>query len=135
MDKTEGYTSEETLLEENDLASLDAYLSQYAEHYRLVEKNIPQDRMLIIRMDEISHKNTEIAQFLGIKASKIIPEHSNSQPNKAAFIDQLDQYFVTQKIWRHCQGLIEKFYPEQIPHYQEQLGKEFIANSSLKTQQ
>lgn len=122
MDKTEGYADEEVLLKENDLASLDAYLSQYAQHYSLVAKNIPQNRRLIIRMDDISHKNTEIAEFLGIKASKIVPEHSNSQPNKAAFIDQLDQQFVIQKIWHHCQDLIEEFFPEQVSYYNEKLG-------------
>jgi len=122
MDKTEGYADEEALLKENNLASLDAYLSQYAQHYSLVAKNIPQDRRLIIRMGDISHKNTEVAEFLGIKASKIVPEHSNSQPNKAAFIDQLDQQFVIQKIWHHCQDLIEEFFPEQISYYNEKLG-------------
>ena len=122
MDKTEGYTDEEILLKENDLASLDAYLSQYAQHYKLVEEHIPQDQKLVIRMDEISHKNSEIAEFLGINANKIIPEHSNSEPNKAAFIDQLDQQYVIQKIWHHCQTLIEDFFPERVSFYQDKLG-------------
>jgi hypothetical protein len=135
MDKTEGYADEEALLKENDLASLDAYLSQYAQHYSLVAKNIPQDRRLIIRMGDISHKNAEIAEFLGIKASKIVPEHSNSQPNIAAFIDPLDQQFVIQKIWHHCQDLIEEFFPEQIPYYQEMLGNTPVTNPDTKMEQ
>jgi hypothetical protein len=133
MDKTESYSEEEKILQENDLASLDAYLGQYAQHYALVEKNIPQDRKLTIRMDKISEKTREIADFLNVSAQKIIPEHSNSQPNKAAFIDNLDQQFVIQRIWHHCQGLIEEFFPEQVPYYKEKLSNTSETNPALKT--
>jgi hypothetical protein len=121
MDKTESYSEKEQILQENDLASLDAYLGQYAQHYSLVAKNIPKDRKLTIRMDEISGKTSEISEFLDISPQKIIPEHSNSQPNKVAFIDSLDQQYVAQKIWHHCQGLIKEFFPEKISYYKERI--------------
>ena len=85
-------------------------------------------------MDKISERTGEIADFLGISTRKIIPEHSNSQPNKAAFIDNLDQQFVIQKIWHHCQGLIEEFFPEQVPYYKERLGNTLVTNPALKTE-
>ena len=134
MDKTESYAEEEQILKENDLASLDVYLNQYAQHYALAKKNIPQDRTLIIRMDEISQKTPEIADFLGINAKKIVPEHSNAQPNKAAFIDKLDQKFVIQKIWLHCQNIIEDFFPERVPYYKAQLNNTSAPIQDLNTE-
>lgn len=135
MKKTKAYSEQEESLQENDLASLDAYLGQYAEHYALVKKHIPEDRKLMVRMDEISEKTSEIARFLGINPKKIIPEHSNSQPNKAAFIDNLDQQFVLQKIWYHCQELIEEFFPEKTSYYKDRLNNRSTPNELKNTEQ
>lgn len=122
MDNAKHYQPEERLLEGNGLAPLEVYLKQYGEHYVLVEKEIPHDRLLILRTDELSNKSHQIAEFLNINANKLITEHSNSEPIKAAFIDQLDEQFIIRSLWEHCAPIIEQFFPERLPYYQKHIG-------------
>ena len=100
----------------------EAYLKQYAEHYALVEKELPRNRLLILRTDEVSSESHQIAGFLNINANKLITERSNSEPNKAAFIDQLDEQFIIRSLWEHCAPIIEQFFPERLPYYQKHIG-------------
>ena len=121
MAQTSGYAPEEDLLQKNGLASLDAYLSQYNEHYQLALSNIPNERRLFIKMNAISDDKEKIANFLNINKNSISVEHSNSEPDKASFISEIDELFVLQKIWAHCEPLISEFFPEKIDFYKDKL--------------
>lgn len=121
MDKTTGYAPEEMALEENGMASLDAYLNQYNGHYQLALSNLPKERCVFIRTDEISTNREKIADFLNIHQRAITVEHSNSEPDKASFINDIDERFVLQKIWTHCEPVIAEFFPERINYYKQKL--------------
>ena len=118
MNKVDKYAPEEALLKQHELAPLHIYLEQYAEHYQLVSEYIPDDRCLMLRTDQISGDSEKIATFLGINPGNLRVAQSNAEPNKAAFIDQLDEKFVVQSIWKYTRPIIEKYFPERLAYYQ-----------------
>ncbi len=123
MDRTKVYAKEESSLEEHGLASLDVYLKQYAEHYQLALANLPEDRRLFVTTDHISDETSKIADFLKIKSSLIKVAHSNAEPDKAAFIDEIDRDFLLRKVWKHCEPTIRHFFSERIPFYEENMNR------------
>jgi len=131
MDRTKGYAEEERSLEEHGLASLDAYLEQYADHYQLAMANLPSDRRLFITTDQISDETSKIADFLNIKSSLIKIAHSNAEPDKATFIDEIDKDFLLRKVWMHCESTIRQFFPERVPFYEENMNQLGSNNSQL----
>ncbi|MEZ5529337.1 MAG: sulfotransferase [Porticoccaceae bacterium] len=121
MDRNTGYAPEETLLLENGLASLDTYLSQYAEHYQLASACLPDERCLFITTRDISNQRKQIADFLNIHEHQINLAHANSEPDKASFIQEINEDFIIRKIWFHCEPLIREFFPERISFYENRL--------------
>lgn len=121
MDKTRGYDPEEAVLEANQLASLDAYLSQYNEHYLLAKQHLPEAASLYIRTDNLSREAGEIARFLNINARHINTSHANSEPEKASFIEGIDEHYLTRKVWGHCENLIREYFPERVPFYLDEI--------------
>lgn len=108
----EQYDPKEIILKNMGLYSLDAYLAHYAEHYKIALFNIPENRRLIIRTNELNNSIAKIAQFLNIKASKLKVSHAKKNKRKIKILEQMDPSFVRQKIWEHCSNIIHDFFPE-----------------------
>lgn len=111
------YFSEERILEQHGICSLDTYLAQYADHYDRVLAAIPTNRRLIIKTHELSQSLGAIAAFLEIPTHTLHRSHSKQSPNKVNLLDRMDPDFVRAKIWHHCQSLIEEYFPEFIHQY------------------
>jgi hypothetical protein len=112
-----GYEKEEEILKGYNLYSLDTYLSQYADHYRHVFNNIPEERRIFIKTGELNEAPGKIASFLGIDEHSLQMVHSNSNRHKVKILQQVDQSFVREKIWKHCSELIQRFFPDTIHLY------------------
>lgn len=100
-----GYHSEETVLEEHGLYSLDDYLAQYSEQYQLLFKHLPEDRRLIVRTEALDTACADIAKFLDIDPATITPQHANAFPCEESIVDLLPPDFVAQRIDKHCRWL------------------------------
>jgi hypothetical protein len=101
------YAPEEQLLSELGLYSLDGYLSQYSEQYRILFDNIPEAKRLIVNTSAIDHSVPKIEQFLSLPANTIQAVHLNSLRNKANILQRLDVDFVNKKIQQHCGWLTD----------------------------
>lgn len=97
-----GFAPEEQLLSELGLYSLDGYLSQYSEQYRILFGHIPEAKRLIIETSAIDHSIPKIEKFLALPQDTIRPVHLNSLKNKENILQHLDADFVNRKIQQHC---------------------------------
>lgn len=101
----QGYSKQEAGLERLGLYSLDAYLSQYAEQYRILFNHLPKHRRLLINTDALDVSAARIAEFLAIKPTGVRPRHANQLVVETSIIDQLPADFVAERIHHHCDWL------------------------------
>lgn len=99
------YHSEEKILEEMGLYSIDAYLSQYSEQYQLLFKHLPENRRLLVKTDELDGAADRIGEFLKIDPSTIIRRHANAFSHQESVIDGLPEEFVARRIEANCQWM------------------------------
>lgn len=100
-----GYHSEEKLLEEVGLYSIDAYLAQYSEQYQLLFKHLPEHRRLLVKTDDLDTSADRIGEFLKINPGTITQQHANAFSHQESVIDRLPEEFVAQRIEAHCQWM------------------------------
>lgn len=103
-----GFCPEEKVLEELGLYSLDAYLAQYAEQYKLLFRHLPQDRSIIVKTEQLNSSIEKIADFVGLNPTTITRQHANGFAPETSVIDLLAEDFVAQRIAVHC-GWMQTF--------------------------
>ena len=108
------HASEEKFLKEMGLYSLDGYFSYWKNHNITVLKNVPKDRLLIVRTDKITEGTEEIFDFAGISRRNFPKNNSHTFKAKAKLnvLNKLDQKYLQLKIEEHCQEIITRFFPE-----------------------
>jgi len=108
------HTQLEAPLKEKGLYTLDGYLAYWARHNWTVINNVPKDRLLIIRTDQLGKSIGEIAKFAGVSRSILNEERSHTFKARQKFnvLRELDQKYLGDKIAQHCGDLIGEFFPE-----------------------
>lgn len=109
-----GYASEETVLGERGLVSLDTYLEQYAAHYRLLNDPFDWDRAVVLKTSDLSICSAVLAGFRGITPEEIDVRHIKIGQSAENVLGQIDPEFVQSKMSEHCQFLMEKWFPDAI---------------------
>ena len=107
------HSPEEKALEEAGLYTLDGLLSDYAKTSKSIEDAIPQDRLLVVRTDQLGESVPAIARFLGIEEDKLDTRKSHQfrTSKKHGFLKNMDPDFVDEKVRTHCSELLEKYFP------------------------
>lgn len=108
------HTQLEAPLKEKGLYTLDGYLAYWARHNRTVINNVPKDRLLIIRTDQLGENMAEIAKFAGVSRSIMNEERSHTFKARQKFnvLRELDQKYLGDKINQHCGDLLGQLFPE-----------------------
>jgi hypothetical protein len=101
----QGYSLEEKALEALGLYSIDAYLAQYSEQYRLLFQHLPEHRRLLVKTEALDDSLEKIGAFLAIDPGTITRKHDNAFTRETSIIDQLPADFVARRIAVHCQWL------------------------------
>ena len=108
------HTPEEQILREGGFYTLDGYLSGWAAHNEQVLAQVPPDRLLVVRTDQIRQRAHEIADFAGLprRTLRLHRTHEFQNPAKQDMIRQLDRDFLERKVEQHCRPLMTQFFPE-----------------------
>jgi Sulfotransferase domain len=108
------HAPEERILKDAGLFALDSYLGRWAAHNEQVLTSVPQERLLVVRTDQIAPRANEIADFAGLPRHAVRAErtHENRSPLKRAFIRELDPDFLEKKVAEHCGSWMRQYYPE-----------------------
>ena len=104
---------EERPLEEKGLYTLDGYLSYWASHNRKVLASVPEDRLMIVKTNELTQKAYEIAEFAGLPRTSIqlMRSHSFKNPVKYNVLSEIQETYLEAKIQEHCGMLMKRYFP------------------------
>lgn len=105
---------EEKVLKERGLYTLDGYLSYWANHNNKVLSSVPEDRLMIIKTNEITRRAHDIADFAGLPRETVQIQHSHAfkNPEKFHILREIDEAYLEAKVREHCGPLMRKFFPE-----------------------
>jgi hypothetical protein len=108
------HASEDRILKEQGLRSLDFYFAFWAWHNMGVLEQVPPDRLLVVRTDEIGKRAFEIAEFAALprRAVRVERTHEFRNAGKQQILQQIDRDFVETTAERHCRPLMDRFFPE-----------------------
>ncbi len=106
------FSEKESVLKEKGLYFLDGYLSYWAYHNKKVIETVPEDRLLVVKTNEITQSLKNIAAFAEIPESDLNGERSYVYKAKGKFNvpDQIEKEYLDRKIRQHCGFLMEKFF-------------------------
>ncbi len=108
------HASEEQVLKNNGLYTVEGYLSYWAHYYNSILEMVPEERLLVIRTDRIGDNLQNIADFLCIHVSTL--DNSKSHVYKAKkrydLIWEIDREFLESKVKEYCSDLMQRYFPE-----------------------
>jgi len=109
--------SEELALETYQLHSLDGMLGYWQRHISGVLKGVPRDRLLVLRVEDLSNSLEQIAKFADVPGSSLAAERSHS--HKAAVrhrvLSGIPADYLRSKVAQHCSALCDVYYPDSEP--------------------
>jgi len=105
---------QEKILADNGLYTLDGYLSYWASHNTKVLQAIPQEKLLVIRTQDISTSANLIADFASISRKRLLNHktHVFKNPTKYKILQKIDRDFLELKVDQYCSDIMKEFFPE-----------------------
>ncbi len=101
---------EEAALAERGLYTLDGYLGSWARHNRMVLEAVPEERLFLVRTEDLSPRLGDLASFAGIAVDDLDAGRAHEFPAAGQFdvIGELDHDYVQDRIDRHCGELLPR---------------------------
>mgnify|MGYP000382547711 CR=1 FL=1 len=115
--KNTKYKKEEEVLKEYNLCTLETYLKQYAEQYKIIFDHIPAEKMLLIKTDSLNSSIRNIENFVNVKNGSLKMPITNKEHNKISVLASIEDIFIREKIWTNCHEIIEQFFSETTNQY------------------
>ncbi|NJO17494.1 MAG: hypothetical protein HC877_17645 [Thioploca sp.] len=109
------HTSEEKILVENGLYTLDGYFRYWREHNQQVMAIIPKEKLLIVKTKEINQYIPKIEQFLELTPGSLrdqVRENVRREKQKYHFLSKIDKSFLEERANFYCKELMDKYFPE-----------------------
>lgn len=108
-----GDCPEKKELIENFQEYIDFPLSLWGKSYRKMMKELPPERSMVIRTNELSGKIDEIARFLKIPSDSLVKRksHLNRAEYHVNILDSCDVSFLNAKFEEHCGDVMEAWFP------------------------
>lgn len=90
--------------------SLNSFLDNWIWHNNFILDNVPKDKLLVIRTDDISESINLIADFCNIDRNtlSLSKSHSNKTTNKSYLLEKIDESYIDSIISKKCQKTIER---------------------------
>ncbi|NOZ55947.1 MAG: hypothetical protein GXO73_04040, partial [Calditrichaeota bacterium] len=91
-------------LERRGLFPLDGYLKGWCAHYQWVLEAVPEERLLVIKTEELGSSVEKVASAFGIPSGSIDRNrtHLHSAPRDHGVLAKLPPALVEEKIATHC---------------------------------
>ena len=104
----------ERILEVFGLATLAGYLGYWQAHLTKALEAVPQDRLFIVRTNDIPARAQDIAAFAGIDVAAVDASHIDEfrNPSKSRIIEGIPPAHLEEQVERHCGPLMQRFFPE-----------------------
>ena len=108
------HSSDESVLAEKSLYTLDGYLSYWKMVNWDIVGSLPTSRVLIVKTYEIKQSLNRIADFLDIPVEHLNQSRSHLYRARKTYglLSEIDREFLQEKADRHCAATMERYYPE-----------------------
>jgi hypothetical protein len=108
------YTRHDKFLESYNLFPIKSYLDFWNRHNSIVLNSIPQDKLLVIKTNEISSCSDKLSKFLMIPEKTINMKHSHAYKAKEKYkiLHQIDINYLYDTAMEVCGDLNDKYFPE-----------------------
>jgi hypothetical protein len=108
------HAPEESELKEKGFSTLDRQFSWWSRRINNVLTKVPAAQLLVVRMDEITKRAFEIADFCGLPCHAVRKDrsHAFASPVKYGILRRIDSAFVEAKVEKHCRELMTRFFSE-----------------------
>jgi len=96
------------------LYPLNGYLSYWSRHNRSVIRDVPPERLLIVRTDRLSVSVKALFEFAGLPADDAPPEapHAYKAAAEHEVVHRLDPAYLERSVQAQCADLMAAFFPE-----------------------
>lgn len=108
------YGAQEITLKEKGFHPLEFYFADWAHRIQHTREIVPQEKLLILRTDQLSNRIPQIAEFLGIPLESLAQErsHGYKRLKKEDFVSGIERSYFQSKADQHCTLLMQEFFPE-----------------------
>ncbi|MEO1146918.1 MAG: sulfotransferase [Cyanobacteria bacterium J06638_22] len=106
---------EDKILLDQGVHSVSAYLKYWNHHHLKLINSIPEERLLILRTDQINQRIEEISDFLSIPSESFEQQKIRQNRTKTYHIDaskDIDQTHIKDSIRTYCSDSLLKMFPE-----------------------
>jgi hypothetical protein len=106
-------TKHDTPLTERGLPPLTCYFQLWASHNSNVLRAVPQDRLLIIKTQDIIEEIPMIARWVGVSVQSLRHDRGwlEAAPKKHAVLSELDPSYVRDTVEHNCGELMKQYFP------------------------
>jgi hypothetical protein len=92
------FPEQELILEDLGLYPLRNYVGFWHSEVQTITSCVPDDRLLTVRTEELSSRLPAIADFFGLPADALSPEHSYKSWRKHDVLDRIDPAYLSSVI-------------------------------------
>ena len=107
-------TEKDAILPRGKDRSFESYFFYWAWHIQTALDLVPEERLLVLRTDQISNSMAQIAKFADIPVATLNAEKSHTYKalERTGQLFEADLDYVEEKAWAHCQPLMSRYFPE-----------------------
>jgi hypothetical protein len=107
-------TKYDTPLIEQGLSPLACYFQLWKSHNQQVLDAVPNDRLLIVRTENIIEMIPKMAEWLGIRADTLKSDRGwiFAAPKKHRTLAKLDPAYVRETANTYCGPLMQQYFPD-----------------------
>ena len=104
-------------LTERGCAPLASYFQLWAHHNAQVLRSVPEDRLFVLKTEEIASRIQELATWIGIPGDSLRADRAwlFAAPRKHRLLSLLDPGYVQATAEQYCAALLKQFFPEARP--------------------
>ena len=89
-------------------------MSHWTAHNQTVIRQVPSERLLVIRTDRIAESAPDMAAFLGVPEHSLdlTRSHLNTNPRMFSLLPAINRTFLEDCVRTYCGPLMQEYFPE-----------------------
>src|SRR5262245_295131 len=101
---------EEPLVDAGARWPIAARLRAWTELSQFVLATVPEDRLLVVKTEELGNSVDRLAAFVGTTSDMLVPVHANRNEERPHLLDRVPSAFVDDLAHEHCDRLMTRFW-------------------------
>ena len=112
---------EEAALHDAGLYPITSYLRYWAELPAKVMRDVPADRLCIVRTDDLDQSNERLASFVGIDPANLLPAPAVDDEPRNGLLATVPDESIVELAVQHCAPLMQRFWGDDWVSLQSRL--------------